>query len=92
MTGKNKWTTGRRLFICWTRCRASTRCGEFIGCWNIRISGRKIKITVVSRSKEKEVIKIPVIEIKEDENRVESAQKLIVKVQESELPKPLQLV
>lgn len=51
-----------------------------------------IKITVVSRSKEKEVIKIPVIEIKEDENRVESAQKLIVRVQESELPKPLQLV
>lgn len=51
-----------------------------------------IKITVVSRSKEKEVIKIPVIEIKEDENRVESAQKLIEKVQESELPKPLQLV
>ena len=41
-----------------------------------------IKITVVNRSKEQELIRIPVTEIKEDENRVESAQKLIVKVQE----------
>jgi hypothetical protein len=51
-----------------------------------------IKITVVNRSKEQEVIRIPVTEIKEDENRVESAQKLIVKVQESEPPKPVQFV
>jgi len=51
-----------------------------------------IKITVVNRSKEQELIRIPVTEIKEDENRVESAQKLIVKVQESEPPKPVQFV
>lgn len=51
-----------------------------------------IKITVVNRSKEQELIRIPVTEIKEDENRVESAQKLIVKVQESEPPKPGQFV
>ncbi len=51
-----------------------------------------IKITVVNRSKEQELIRIPVTEIKEDENRVESAQKLIVKVQEFEPPKPVQFV
>ena len=51
-----------------------------------------IKITVVNRSKEQELIRIPVTEIKEDENRVESAQKLIVKAQESEPPKPVQFV
>lgn len=51
-----------------------------------------IKITVVNRSKEQELIRIPVTEIKEDENRVESAQKLIVNVQESEPPKPVQFV
>ena len=49
-----------------------------------------IKITVVNRRKE--INQIPVTEIKEDENRVESAQKLIVKVQESEPPKPVQFV
>lgn len=52
----------------------------------------EIKVTAINEHKENKVIKIPITEIKEDENRVESAQKLVVKVWESEPQKPEQFV